>query len=576
MTTTKKTTVKKSTSTKLSKSEHYKEVFDYCDKIKKKKILAGVYVQKAIDRFLNDIKRSKDEDFYFEFKPELADNVINFAQHLFIPDLDRKLELLPWMKFIYYNLFGWVHKLDNNRRRFRTAYCEVARKNSKTTSLMFPIILYDFITTKSAESFFVSHNGQQSAKSYNELRQIFTESFDIDKTMFITDAGIRIGSKFIQFFSSETRSADSYKNSCSVIDEFHAYDNDKIITSFKYGGRARINNLVLIITSAGNNISGACYAENEKARKVLNGMLTDETYFTIIYSYDDNDDWKDKKNFIKANPSLGTIIRPEILENDLADALITPSHQADFRSKTCGIWQTSTSNWISLQKWDTEKRNTDADILQFKGQFCYAGLDLSSINDFTAYTKCFEKDGLYYLFHKFYIPSETINERYKQENININEWIHRGIVTAIPGSTIDYDFIKEDILSDSEIFNIAELCYDKWQSNKLIDSLEEEIPQTTFIQYDQSLRQMTNPTKQFERLIMEDKIIDSNPVMKWMITNAIIKPDANNNYKVMKQYKSSTQRVDGVITSIMAVDRCMVSDNQNTSTKDFNSILQLF
>ena len=113
-------------------------------------------------------------------------------------------------------------------------------------------------------------------------------------------------------------------------------------------------------------------------------------------------------------------------------------------------------------------------------------------------------------------------------------------------------------------------------SKELINSLEEDLPHTILIQYDQSLRQMSNPTKQLERLIMEDKIIDSNPVMKWMVTNAVIKPDANNNYKIMKQYKSSTQRVDGVITSIMAIDRCIVGDNKSQNTGDFNTILRLF
>ena len=566
---------KKTTEKSRLVSSHYEEVLKYCNDIKSKKVLSGLYTKKSIDRFLNDLKRQNDEDFLYELIPEYADKVIDFAEQLFIPDLNSKLKLLPWHKFIYYNLFGFVHKLDNKRRRYRTGYCEVARKNSKTTSLLFPIILYDFIHTPSAESFFVSKDGAQSSKTYTELRQIFLETFNTNKDIYITDSGIRIKSKFIQFFSSETRGTDSYKNSCSVVDEFWSYDNDKIITSFKYGGRARINNLVLIITSAGNNINGACYAENLKAKKILNEILTDDTYFTIIYSYDDGDDWKDKKNFIKANPSLGTIIRPEILENDLTDALITPSHQADFISKTCGIWQTSISNWIPLHKWDTLKRNTDISINEFNNNICYASLDLSSINDFTAYTKCFEKDGCYYLFHKFYIPEETIAERYKQENININDWIYNGLVTAIPGSVIDYDYIKHDVLNDNELFNITELSYDKWQSNKLIDALNEEMPHTIFIQYDQSLKQMSTPTKQFEKLIMDDKIIDSNPIMKWMVTNAVIKPDINNNYKIMKQYKSSTQRVDGVITSIMALDRCVLNEN-NYVNNDFNSILRLF
>ena len=565
--------------TKTVSSSHYAEVIEYCKAVNSKKILSGIYTQKAIARFLNDIKRQKDEDFLYELKPEFADDIIDFAEKLFIPDLNKKLELLSWHKFIYYNLFGWVHKLDNSRRRFRSGYVEVARKNSKTTSLLFPIILYDFKRTKSAEAFFVSKDGAQSSKVYSELKQIYLETFNVDpRQTVITDSGIKTkDNSFIQFFSSETRGTDSYKNSMSVIDEFHSYDNDKIITSFRYGGRARKNNLVLIITSAGNNIASPCYAENEKAKKILNNLLTDETYFTIIYSYNADDDWKDKNNFIKANPSLGTIIKPEILENDLNDAtLITPSHQSDFKAKTCGIWTNESANWIPLNKWETKTRNKQIDVSEFNGQCCFCGLDLSSINDFTAYTKCFFKGGFYYLFHKFYIPSEQILEKYKVENINIKSWVDSGIVTATNGSTIDYEYIIEDVKKDNDNFNLIELAYDKWQSNKLIDKLDELLPKTLLIQYDQSLKQMSNPSKEFERLIMEDKIIDPNPVMKWMATNAVIKPDANNNYKPLKEYKSSTKRIDGVITSIMAIDRCSNGEKSNIETKDFENILRLF
>jgi phage terminase large subunit-like protein len=558
--------------------DHYKEVQTYCNEILKNKIPSGMYCKKAIKRFMADIKRQKDDDFLYEFKPELAEETIDFAENLFIPDIDtedKKLKLLPWQKFVYFNLYGWVHKLDNTRRRFRSGYVEVARKNSKTTSLLFPIILYDFLTTDSAESYFVSQDEKQSLKSFQELKYIIKADKDLAPIINDTHFAITYQHSRIAFFSSESGGIDSYKNSCSVFDEFHGYATDKIITAFRYGGRGRKNNLGLIITSAGNNLAGPCYNENEKARKILNGVLTDDTYFTIIYAYDEKDDWKNPKNFIKANPSLHTIIKPEILENDLKDALITPSHQSDFKAKTCGIWTNDTTSWIPLQKWDTETRNKEIDINEFKGVPCYAGLDLSSINDFTAYTKCFKKDELYYLFHKFYIPSEQILEKYRVENINIREWIEKGIVVAIPGPTIDYDFIEKDIVKDAEEINIVELAYDKWQSNKLIDSLDKIIPKTILVKQEQSLKKMGNPSKEFERLIMEDKIVDPNPIMKWMITNAVIKPDANNNYKPLKEYLSSTKRIDGVITSIMAIDRCRQNDQPST-IKDFNDILKLF
>jgi phage terminase large subunit-like protein len=86
---------------------------------------------------------------------------------------------------------------------------------------------------------------------------------------------------------------------------------------------------------------------------------------------------------------------------------------------------------------------------------------------------------------------------------------------------------------------------------------------------------MSGPSKEYERLIYEDKIIDSNPVMKWMIGNVIIKPDINNNYKPLKEYKSSTKRIDGVISSLMAISRCIVNESLPVNT-DFNEILKLF
>jgi phage terminase large subunit-like protein len=557
---------------------HYKEVQKYCNEIIKGKIISGQYTKKAIERFISDLNRQNDESFLYQFIPKKAEEVIDFAETLIIPDIDtpdKRLKLLPWMKFIYYNLYGWVHKDDNERRRFRSGYIEVARKNSKTTSLLFPIILYDFLKTDSAESYFVSQDERQSYKSFVELKHIIKADKDLSKVINETVSAITYQHSRIAFFSSESGGIDSYKNSCSVVDEFHGYDNDRVVTAFRYGGRARKNNLVLIITSAGVNISGPCYAENEKARKILNGVLTDDTYFTIIYAYDDKDDWKDSKLFIKANPSLNVILKPEVLENDLNDALITPSHQSDFKSKTCGIWTNDTTNWIPLQKWDTEIRNQIVNIKLFENKSCWAALDLSSINDFTAYTKCFRDGEYFYLYHKFYIPSDQIKEKYRVENINITEWVERGLVTAIPGATIDYDFILQDIISDAKLYNIIEIPYDRWQANRLIDRIEEQLPQTILIPFDQSLKKMTNATKEFERLIMEDKIIDPNPVSRWMVSNAVIKPDPNNNYKPLKDYKSSTKRIDSVITSIMAIDRCGANENDAPAT-DFNKILNLF
>jgi phage terminase large subunit-like protein len=544
-------------------------VLDYCKQIQSKKIPSCMYVKKTIKRFLSDLKNDS-WDYYLDWN--CVQKFYEFSKQLRLIHSKKNLELLPWQLFCHANILGWKNKY-NGKQRFRSGTVFVPRKNGKTTGLMYPLLLWNFLTVNSAEAYFFEKDERQAEKMFRDLKTICKNSEGLSSIISDTGTNIYYKNSRISYFSSETIGIDGYSPSLAVIDEYFCFQSDRPVTAMRYGSRARDNGLVLIITTAGTDISLPAYNEAEKVRKILNGLVTDDTYFGIIYGIDDKDDWKKPESYIKANPSVDTIIDRKVLEQDLQDALITPSHQSDYKAKTLNVWTNDTTNWIPLQKWDTEKRNATLDIHDFGGQVCYGGLDLSSINDFTAYTLCFKRNGLFYLFHKFYIPSERIMEKYRVENVNIKEWVDRGIVTATPGQTIDYDYIKNDIINDAAKFNVAELAYDNWNSNRLIDSLDEIIPKTVLIKFDQSLKKMSGPSKQYEKLILEDKIIDPNPVMKWMVGNAVIKVDINGNYKPLKIYKSSTKRIDGVITSIMSIDRANANNEPNN---DFDSILNLF
>lgn len=553
-------------------SNYYNNLIQYCKDITSGKILSGIYCKKSIQRFMKDLKQSEEDGFPFYFNEYSFNEICEFAESLKLPDIKTNLKLLPWQLFIYGNLFGWFYKGEKERRRFRQAYIEVARKNGKTSGLLFPLILYDFLTSNAAESYLVSATGDQSEKSFEDIVEIINENKELKDICHPYSSVITLDdTSRITFFSSESTATDGYRNSLSVVDEYHDYDSDKIVTSFRYGGRARVNNLVAIITSAGLDISKPCYAENKKCKSILSGTLTDESYFGIIYAYDEKDDWKDSKNFIKANPSLGEFLKKDVLESDLTDALITPSHQPDFKSKTCGFWTNDTSSWIPLEKWE----KTDKKLKYTKGINVYGGLDLSSVNDLTAYSLCWKIDGIYYLQHKFYIPEEQAMNKYKKDNINFLEWIQKGYITIIPGASIDTDYIYNDIEKDLANYNTKIIAYDKWQSDDLIKKLDENIPQIVYAGFDQSLKKMSASTKNYERLVLDGKIVDPNPVMTWMINNVRIKPDANNNYKPMKDYKSSTQRIDGVITSIMSVDMC-ISNEVEVKKESFANILNSF
>jgi phage terminase large subunit-like protein len=364
----------------------------------------------------------------------------------------------------------------------------------------------------------------------------------------------------------------------TVADEYHAYDisGAKIITAFRYGGRARKNNTVVIITSAGIDINSPCHEENLKAKKVLNGVINDDSYFSIIYSYDEEDSWKDKSLFIKANPSLGPILRQDILEGDLADAIATPSHQADFVAKTCGIWQQGAKSWIPLQRIEQNK-DVVINPEMLTGKICTGALDLSSVNDFTVFSLCFKlSTGKYTFLHKMYIPADTLADRYAHENINFKQWIDTGLITVIPGATVDYDWVYEDIKKAYQKYRIHELSYDRWHSNEIIKKIDEEFGELPLVPLDQSLKNMSPITKSYEKEFLDGNIIENNPVTVWHLGNVVVKPTAAGDYKPLKVNAQSNQRIDSVITSIMSLSRYKVLAGKAQPARSFDEILNSF
>lgn len=548
----------------------------YADDILHKKIVSCLAVKQACKRFKSDLEAIENSDCPFDFNKEAVEEVCSFAESLILPDTKQPLKLLPWQVFVYANLYGFVYKNNPERRRFRKAFVFVARKNGKTAGLLYANCLYQFITENAAESYLISATGDQSEKSFKEVSQIIKANSDLDSVCDCWSNAITFDSSRLAFFSSETTALDSYRPNFACLDEFWNFATNKPLTAMAYGSRARTNGLVLIITTAGIGTESSCYNEYQKAKHILDGSLKDNTYFSLVYEFDEKDDWKDKNCLIKSNPSLGTFLKEENLISDLNSAIDTPSERPDYIAKTCNRFAfDNTSSWIDLAKWIQPE--TEIDYNELKDIPCYGGLDLSLVNDFTVFTLCWNKDGNFYFKHRFYVPEETLKEKFKTDNAQILEWVSNGIIEATPGNVIDYDFLIEDIRNDSEIFNIKEIAFDRWQSDLLIKKLDEAFPEIIFIGYDQSIKNFFNPTKEFERLVYLNKIIDPNPVQKWMLGNACIKPLPNGMYKPMKKYKSSTAKIDGVITAIMALDRTEVnSDKKETKQLSLEEILSAF
>jgi len=173
----------------------------------------------------------------------------------------------------------------------------------------------------------------------------------------------------------------------------------------------------------------------------------------------------------------------------------------------------------------------------------------------------FPKDEELIVIPEFFIPKDTIFKRSKEDNVPYDVWAEDGLVHSTPGNAIDYSYIEQTILNDYEVYNIARLGRDRWQSTQMGQNLEAEGIEVVPI--GQGFKGMSEPMKEIEVYVLKNKLIHFNhPVLRWMVENTVAKTDAADNIKPDKD--KSNERIDGVTALTMAMD-CYIREEDNSS-----------
>ena len=531
----------------------------YIDDVLSGKIPTCKKVRQAVQRHVNDIKKSEEgiSPFYFDHKK--AQQAILFFHQLVHTKgklAGQKLKTEPWQQFIIAEIYGWRRR-DNHKRRFRRAYIQVARKNGKSF-LASGVALYDLLTEPGAEVVSAATKKDQAKIVFDDAKKTVQYSPDLKKYIKPLAHSLTCGDGSMKPLASDSNTLDGLNPSCAIIDEYHAHKTDELLAVIETGMRARSQPLMFIITTAGNDKNVPCYEEYEKVGKLLSGAkgYENEEYFCIVYELEKGDDWKNEKNWYKANPNLGVSVEIDSMRFAFKNALQKTTDEAAFRTKNLNEWLNVAEVWINDRQWNKCLKRFSEKKLD--GLRCWGGIDLSKRLDFTVLTWYFELNtGKRYAKHYFFIPEGQIDAKMRQDSYLIRQWIKQGYIIATPGETQDFNYMLNIIREDSKKYDIQEIAYDRNLAEYLIQDLEAEF---TCVEFSQSITGMSEPSKAWEQAITEGKIIDNNPVMAWMVSCATVKPDVNGNIKPIKpDVNKTSKRIDGVITSIMANNRLEVA-----------------
>jgi phage terminase large subunit-like protein len=471
------------------------------------------------------------------------------------------LKLLAWQRDFLMRLFGW--KRPDGNRRFARAYLEVAKKNGKST-LISAIALYLLIADgePGPEIYLNAVDREQARIVFDESAKMVRAHPELEELLDIIDSRHRIvfaeSNGLIRCNSSDAPSKDGLNPHGIIFDELHRQPNFDLVNIFEHADSAREQPLWVDITTAGEDESGPWFERRDYCEKVNRGELPDTTVLGVIYRADPDDDIDDPATWAKANPSLGQTVSLERFKLRLADAKENPRKLAEFLRLRLNIVSKADTIFIQAEDWKACD-SPRLDPATLVGTPCYLGADLSRTTDLTAVVALWgDQESGFDMAAWFYLPLDNVKALTRRDRVPYDAWIREKWITATPGSIIDYAYVRRDINALAAAHDIRTILCDPYNATQLLTELRDEdgLP---VAEIRQGFLSLSAPTKELERLVKGRKLRHGgNPVMRWMIGNAVAEQDAAGNLKLSK--RKSRLKIDGPAALVNAIAAACAGD----------------
>ena len=523
-------------------------IFAYFQRIQDGSITVGRWIHLIYEYLIEGLESKR---FFFDQKK--ANAAIDWAEnHWFhteghLAPGGIKLEL--WQKAMLSAIFGIVD--EEGYRQFREVLLVVARKNGK--SLLASGIGNYFFRLEGgfgAKIFCIAPKLEQADIVYNNIWQMVTldpeyqemkEELDERDTHNVkihdqsmlpkhrqSDLAIVGTNSSVKKIAFSAKKSDGFNPSLCICDEIAAWEGDKGLKQYevmKSGMGARLEGLLLSCTTSGY-INDSIYDELVKrSTRFLLGDSKETKLLPLLYMIDDVEKWNDINELRKSNPNLGVSIPQKFMYEEIAIAEGSLSKRAEFMTKYCCVKQSSSLAWLSAQTVEAAC-GEELKLEDFRDSYCVGGIDLSQTRDLTACTIVIERDGELYVFAKFFLPAERIDEATQRDGVPYNIYIQRGLMQASGDNFVDYHDCFDWFRSLVEEYQIYPLVtgYDRYSAQYLIQDMKNY----GFVMDDVYQGENLYPVIQEAEGLLEDRKIHigDNDLLKIHLLNSAIKMSA--------------------------------------------------
>ncbi|MDU1456237.1 MAG: terminase TerL endonuclease subunit [Paeniclostridium sordellii] len=535
-------------------------VTQYAVDVVEGKIIAGRPAILACKRHLDDLEKSKLNAYKYEFDIEKANDILDFAETLTIAEGEEEIpvNLEGFQVFILGCLNGWVTK-DTGYRRFRTSYVQLGRQNGKSFLNGILGTYYGaFSGYKYGQLYCTATKSDQAKIVLNEMIKFINSDEDLSEFFKVREHDNTIialnTNSIIRALGRDTKSIDGFRPLLGIVDEYHAHKNNQMYKLLEGGTRKMKQCLISVITTAGFELNCPCFKLYEYCKNILENVFTNDAQFVYIAEMDEEDDIWNSKNWIKANPLVCK--DAEDLENlkRVGDSArdMGGDDLRDFLTKALNIWiQFTDDQYIKPKFW--KECESERTLEDFRGQKCYAGLDLSSGGDLTSIALVFVYyvDGVkkYYIHSHSFIPKMKVEEHIKSDDAPYNLWIKDELLIVtetLGGIKTDYKYIIKylnDLIEKYDL-KIEQLGYDPHNADAFLSDLSEL--GFDCIEIYQTHKWLNDPTEDFE-LEVRAKNIEynkENELLSWSALNAKTVSNPNGEIKIDKDRRN--KRIDPI------------------------------
>jgi phage terminase large subunit-like protein len=272
----------------------------------------------------------------------------------------------------------------------------------------------------------------------------------------------------------------------------------------------------------------------------------------FLYTANDDLDPFSDEALRAANPAYGDFLNCTELLEKAENAKRMPSSESSYRNLHLNQRVEANDPFVSKQIWHNNGEIPE----DFEGMDVYAGLDLSSTSDLTAFVLMFYDDGIWHVHPYFWLPSEGLAEKSRADRVPYDLWAKQGYLQTTPGASIEYEYVAQFMREIFDKCNVKAVAFDRWNIRHFTPWLEkagfdeEEIGR--FIGFGQGFQSMSPALRELESLLLNKKIRHGDhPILTMCAANARVQTDPAGGRKFTKA--KSSGRIDGMVALAQAV-----------------------